>query len=108
MVAELLRSVTALNAVIHGCVLGQVAELSPTRRTSRKDCAAIRAIVELEIAQNRTMLEVLEQDSRAPADTLSLEMTYRWASFPRLSAQRISQIVRSSLLASSKPKCVLR
>lgn len=56
MDAELLRTVTTLSAVILGFVLGQVAELFRTRRTSRKASAATRAIVELEIAQNRTML----------------------------------------------------
>lgn len=56
MDAELLRSVTTLCAVILGFVLGQVAELFRTRRTSRKVSVATRAIVELEVEQNRAIL----------------------------------------------------
>lgn len=56
MDAELLRSVTTLCAVILGFVLGQVAELFRTRRTSQKVSVATRAIVELEVEQNRAML----------------------------------------------------
>ncbi len=54
--SETTRTLTTLGAVILGFALGQVAEFFRSKRADRKLKKSTRALVELEMARNRSLL----------------------------------------------------